>query len=109
MRRLWRGQSDFRGNNAYNIAPDSVQHLPYPKHPSDQAKYRVPSSTDARIEVLSERIRSLCSSPLTPESEEEIRRLAQELRSAIDQHVSLARSSLRTKQAAITARDPEGK
>src|ERR1700688_2423699 len=77
--------------------------------PSDQAKYRVPSSTDARIEILSERIRSLCGSALTPESEEEIRRLAQELRRAIDQHVSLAKSSLSTKQAAISARDPEGR
>jgi hypothetical protein len=67
----------------------------------------VPSSTDARIEILCERIRSLCGSPLTPASEDEIRRLAQELRGAIDQHVRLAKSSLITKQAAITARDPE--
>jgi hypothetical protein len=75
--------------------------------PSDQAKYRVPSSTDARIEALCERIRSLCGSSLTPESEDEIRRLAQELRSAIDEHVRLAKSSLIAKQAAITARDPQ--
>jgi hypothetical protein len=101
--------SRFLGVTTSNYYPNALQHLPYPRHPIGLAKYRVPSSTDARIEILCERIRSLCGSSLTPESEDEIRRVAQELRSAIDQHVSLAKSSLSTKQAAISARDPEGR
>ena len=72
----------------------------------------MPSSTDARIEALCERIRALCHRPITRESitresEEEIRSLARELRTAIDEHVRLAKSSLNTKHAAIIARDQE--
>jgi len=67
----------------------------------------VPSSTDARIEALCERIRAFCHRPITRESEEEIRSLAYELRTAIDEHVRLAKSSLNTKHAAIIARDQE--
>ena len=67
----------------------------------------MPSSTDARIEALCERIRAFCERPITRESEEEIRSLAYELRTAIDEHVRLAKSSLNTKHAAIIARDQE--
>ena len=67
----------------------------------------MPSSTDARIEALCERIRALCHRPIARESEEEIRSLAHELRTAIDEHVRLAKSSLNTKHAAIIARDQE--
>ena len=67
----------------------------------------MPSSTDARIEALCERIRALCHRPITRGSEEEIRSLAYELRTTIDEHVRLAKSSLNTKHAAIIARDQE--
>jgi hypothetical protein len=67
----------------------------------------VPSSTDARIEALCERIRAFCRRPITRESEEEIRSLAHELRTVIDEHTRLAKSSLNTKHAAIIARDQE--
>jgi hypothetical protein len=65
----------------------------------------VPSSTDVRIEALCERFRALCHRPIARESEEES--LAHELRTAIDEHVRLAKSSLNTKHAAIIARDQE--
>ena len=106
----WRGRGPIRfpGVTMPTIFPPRLYNISLIKGiPSDQLKYRVPSSTDARIEILCERIRSLCGSSLTPESEDEIRRLAQELRSAIDEHVRLAKSSLIAKQAAITARDPQ--
>ena len=67
----------------------------------------MPSSTDARIEALCERIRAFCERPITRESEDEIRGLAHELRMVIDEHVRLAKSSLNTKHAAIIARDQE--
>ena len=71
------------------------------------AKLAVPSSTDARINEICNRIRELCGGSLTQEDEAEIRRLAMELRDVINEHVRLAKSSLGTKQLAITARDPE--
>jgi hypothetical protein len=71
------------------------------------AKCHVPTSTDARIDAICSRLRELCLGSLRPEDEAEIRSLAVELRSVINEHVSLAKSSLITKQSAITARDPE--
>jgi hypothetical protein len=65
----------------------------------------VPSSTDIQIEQLCSQIRNLCRGQYTPEAESELRRLAQELRVAIDQHVQLAKSSLSAKQLAIVKRD----
>jgi hypothetical protein len=67
----------------------------------------VPSSTDERIDAICGRIRELCRGPLSSKDEAEIRSLAMELRSVINEHVRLAKSSLGTKQSAITARDPE--
>jgi hypothetical protein len=67
----------------------------------------VTSSTDLKIDHLCEQIRTLCRGPLRPGDEAAIRNLAMKLRVAIDEHVRMARSSLGTKQSAITARDPE--
>jgi hypothetical protein len=66
----------------------------------------VPSSTDARIEELCARIRALCREPFTAHGEAELRRLARELRLAINEHVQAARGSLKVKKSAIIARDP---
>jgi uncharacterized protein YciI len=66
----------------------------------------VPRSTDARIDQITARIRVLCSGPFSPETEAELRKMAGELRSAIKQHVQMAKSSLAAKQAAIKNHDP---
>jgi hypothetical protein len=50
----------------------------------------VPSSTEAKIEELTAAIRKLCGSPFTPEAEANLRRLAWDLRIAIQQHVQMA-------------------
>jgi hypothetical protein len=67
----------------------------------------VPSSTDARIEEITTKIRRLCAGPFSPEAETELRKLARELRVAIKQHVQMAKSSLGTKGAAINELDPD--
>jgi hypothetical protein len=67
----------------------------------------VPPSTEARIEKITARIRVLCSGPFTPEAEGELRKLAQDLRVAIRQHVGMAKRSLRAKKAAIRENDPD--
>jgi hypothetical protein len=67
----------------------------------------VPPSTDARIEALCEKIRTLCRGPLGPDDEANLRKLAEELRLTIKDHVRLAKSSLIAKQAAINARNPD--
>lgn len=67
----------------------------------------MPSSTDARIEAIIVKIRSLCARPFSVEAEAELRNLARELRSVIQQHVSMAKSSLGTKAAVINEHDPE--
>jgi hypothetical protein len=67
----------------------------------------MPSSTDARIEELCERIRLLCSGTLTPTVEAELRMLARHLRLAIKDHVRSARSSLVAKKSAMIKRDPD--
>ena len=67
----------------------------------------MPSSTDARIEELTAAIRTLCCGPFTPEAEADLRNLARDLRTAIRQHVRMAKSSLITKKAAIIERDPD--
>jgi hypothetical protein len=69
----------------------------------------VPSETEPRIEELCARIRSLCGKPHTPQAESELRKLAKELRVAIEHHVKTAKSSLSTKQAAIIKRDDDEK
>ena len=68
---------------------------------------QVPPSTDARIEKITARIRALCSNPFTPSAEAELRKLARELRLAINQHVQMAKSSLTATKAAIQDLDPE--
>jgi hypothetical protein len=78
-----------------------------PAYRVSKAKYCVPSSTDLQIDQLCQQIRTLCRGPLRPGDEAAIRNLAMELRAAIEEHVRMARSSLGTKQSAITARDPE--
>jgi hypothetical protein len=67
----------------------------------------VPPSTENKIEELCSRIRILCAQPFTPESEAELRKLAKELRSAIQKHVRMAKSSLGVKGAAIAQRDSD--
>ena len=67
----------------------------------------MPSSTDAGIEAIIGRIRSLCAGPFSPEAETELRKLARELRVNIRQHVQMAKSSLATKGAAINELDPD--
>jgi hypothetical protein len=69
----------------------------------------VPSSTDARIEELTTAIRKLSQSPFSAEAETNLRKLARELRAAIQEHVRMAQDSLSTKKAAIDKRDPEEK
>jgi len=61
----------------------------------------VPASTDVLIEELCSQIRKLSRERYTPEAESHLRRLAQELRAAIEQHVEFAKSSLSAKQLAI--------
>ncbi len=61
----------------------------------------MPASTDIQIEELCSQVRTLCRGRYTPEAESDLRRLAQELRVAIEQHVELAKSSLSAKQLAI--------
>jgi hypothetical protein len=68
----------------------------------------VPASTDVRIEEIIAKIRKLCGESLSPEAEAELRRLARDLRSAIRQHVQMAKSSLGAKKAAINDYDPDG-
>jgi len=67
----------------------------------------VPRSTEVRIEEICARIRVLCSERFSPESESELRTLAQQLRLAIRQHVRMAKSSLEVKKSAIEDRDPD--
>jgi hypothetical protein len=67
----------------------------------------MPTSTDTRIEELCARIRALCSGPIEPPAETELRKLARELRNAINDHVRRATSSLSAKNSAINARDPD--
>jgi predicted SpoU family rRNA methylase len=67
----------------------------------------VPSSTDARIEEIIAKIRNLWGGPFSGEAEAELRKLARELRSAIKQHVRMAKSSLGVKGAAIRDHDPD--
>jgi hypothetical protein len=67
---------------------------------------KMPTSTDVRIEELCARIRKLCHGSYSEEVEEKLRRLAKELRAAIEEHVRTARSSLGAKRSAIVARDP---
>jgi hypothetical protein len=71
--------------------------------------FNMPTSTDVRIEELCARIRFLCSGPLAPAVETKLRKLAVELRDAINEHVQIARSSLGAKNSAIIARDPDKK
>jgi hypothetical protein len=66
----------------------------------------VPSSTDAKIEELTLAIRKLCRVPFSAEAEANLRKLARELRVAIQQHVQMAQGSLSVKKAAIDRRDP---
>lgn len=67
----------------------------------------MPPSTDARIEVLCEKIRALCRGPLGPDDEANLRKLAEELRLVIKDHVRLAKSSLIAKHAAINTHHPD--
>jgi len=67
----------------------------------------VPRSTEGRIDELCARIRELCGEPFSEEGEEELRRLARHLRTAIQQHVRMAKSSLGTKKSAIVDRDSD--
>jgi hypothetical protein len=69
----------------------------------------MPASTDAQIEELCSQIRNLCRGHYTPEAESDLRRLAQELRATIEQHVELAKSSLSAKQLAIIHREDDEK
>jgi hypothetical protein len=69
----------------------------------------MPSSTEIQIEELCARIRVLCCGPHSPESEAELRKLARELRVAINEHVRLANSALKAKRSAIIQRDPDEK
>jgi hypothetical protein len=77
--------------------------------PNQEASYNIemPSSTDARIESIIAKIRSLCTAPFSPQTEAELRKLAFELRTVINQHVAMAKSSLSTKAAVIKDHDPE--
>jgi hypothetical protein len=67
------------------------------------------SSTEIRIEELCARIRVLCSGAHTPENEAKLRKLAQELRVAINEHVRTATRTLKAKRSAITEPDTEEK
>jgi hypothetical protein len=67
----------------------------------------MPSSTDAQIEAIIAKIRSLCARPFSEEAEAELRKLALELRTIIAQHVEMAKSSLGTIGAAINEHDPD--
>jgi hypothetical protein len=67
----------------------------------------VPSSSEASIQELCARIRVLCVGPYSEETEEELRKLAGELRIAIKQHLDMAKSSLSIKKTAIDERDSE--
>ena len=69
----------------------------------------MPTSTDSRIEELCNRIRHVCAEPFTARGEQELRKLAHELRIAIGEHLTMAKSSLGTKQSAILVRDPAEK
>jgi hypothetical protein len=65
----------------------------------------VPRSTEARIEEICARIRSLCGERLSEKGEAELRVLARQLRMAIRQHVRMAKSSLEVKRSALMDRD----
>jgi len=67
----------------------------------------VPPSTDVRIEKIIARIRALCSNPFTPMAEAELKKLARELRLAINQHVQMAKGSLTASKVAIQELEPE--
>jgi hypothetical protein len=67
----------------------------------------VPSSTDVRIEELCSRIRALCCGPFSPKAEAELRKLARDLRFAVNQHVEMAKSSLIARKAALIRPDPD--
>ena len=65
----------------------------------------VPSSSETRIEELCDKIRELCRAPHSLESEAELRRLALELRVAINEHAHLASRALGVKRSTITEPD----
>lgn len=67
----------------------------------------MPSSSDARIEALCKEIRALCARPISQEAESELRKLAVELRAAIEEHVKMAKSSLGAKKSALLKRNKE--
>lgn len=67
----------------------------------------MPSSSEAKIQELCARIRVLCVGPYSQETEDELRRLAGELRIAIRLHLEMAKSSLSAKKTAIDERDSE--
>jgi hypothetical protein len=67
----------------------------------------VPVDTEVRIEEICRQIRELCGKPHTPRSENRLRKLAVELRDAIEKHVKAAQSSLGAKKSAILGRDKQ--
>jgi hypothetical protein len=67
----------------------------------------MPTDTEARIEEICSQIRELCSKPHTQRSENKLRKLAVELRRAIEKHVQAAQSSLSVRKTAIFQRDKE--
>jgi hypothetical protein len=73
------------------------------------AQARMPTQTETTIEELCARIRALCTRAHSPETEAELRKLAHDLRVAINKHVRIAKSSLMTQKSAISRRDLESK
>jgi hypothetical protein len=67
----------------------------------------MPPSTDARIEAIIRKIRNLCARSSSSEIEAQLRELARELRSVINEHIVMAQDSLGTKAAAIKQHDPD--
>jgi hypothetical protein len=67
----------------------------------------VPSDTDEQIQEIIAKIRKLCGAAFSDDGEDELRKLAKELRAAIKQHVRMASSSLRTKKDVIDRHDPD--
>ena len=57
------------------------------------------------MQLLCSEIKALCAKPWSPETETQLRTLAQELRTVITEHVQMAEATLSAKKAVIVERD----
>jgi hypothetical protein len=64
----------------------------------------MPPSTELEVRRLRAEIQAHCCDPATPEREEKLSGLAQQLRAAIKRHLQMSKIALRTKLSVIDPR-----